>query len=153
MIGHGQNFHKGCHWTILVNTKQYYAMLDNIRKFLTILDNIITFLRILLQLRKERAEITPWTILNNIRQYLTILYNIEQYWTIFGKILRCLTTSSNIVSHLIPRKQTYAIPKFSLPLLLFFFSHERVLEELSLLKTTNFKICFLNKVECNYHFH
>ena len=101
-------------------------MLDNIRKFLTIytllLDNILTFLRILLQLRKERAEITPWTILNNIRQYLTILYNIEQHWTIFGKILKYLTISSNIVSHLIPQKQTYAIPKFSVPLLSFFFT-------------------------------
>ena len=54
--GPQKKIHKGCHWTILVNTKQYYAKLDNIRIFLTILVNIITFLRIILQLRKERAE-------------------------------------------------------------------------------------------------
>ena len=104
-------------------------MLDNIRKFLTIytllLDNILTFLRILLQLRKERAEITPWTILNNIRQYLTILYNIEQNWTIFGKILRYLTISRNIVCHLIPQNQTYAIPKFSVPFLFLTWASSR----------------------------
>ena len=64
-IGYGQHFHKGCHWTILVNSKQYHAMNDIIRKFLTILNNIITFLRISLQLRKERAE----SHLNNIEQY------------------------------------------------------------------------------------
>ena len=39
-----KKFLQGGHWTILVNTKQYYAMFDNIRKCLTIFDNIITFL-------------------------------------------------------------------------------------------------------------
>ena len=116
--------HKGCHLTILVNTKQSYAMLDNIRKFLTILDNIIIFSRILLQLRKERAEIATWTILDNIRQYWTILHNIAQYWTIFDYIWKYPTISSNIVSHLIPQKQTYAIPKFSVPFFfIFIFFH------------------------------
>ena len=81
-MGHGKKIHKGCHWTILVNTKQYYAMLDNIRIFLTILDNIITFLRISLQLRKERAK----GHLNNIEHYLTIFYNIVQYCTTLDNI-------------------------------------------------------------------
>ena len=97
--------------------------------FLTILDNIIIFSRILLQLRKERAEIATWTILDNIRQYWTILHNIAQYWTIFDYIWKYPTISSNIVSHLIPQKQTYAIPKFYVP---FFWG--RVLEKLYLLK-------------------
>ena len=109
-MGHGKEIHKGCHWTILVNTKQYYAMLDNIRIFLTILDNIISFLRILLQLRKDRAEIATWTRLNNIRQYWTILYctilhnivlyNIAQYCTILHNIGQYLTTSENIWQYL-----------------------------------------------------
>ena len=67
-----KKFLQGGHWTILVNTKQYYAMIDSIRKVLPIWDNWLTFLRILLQLRKDRAEKATWTILNNIRQYLTI---------------------------------------------------------------------------------
>ena len=117
------------YWTILVNTKQYYAKLDNIRIFLTILDNIISFLRILLQLRKDRAEIATWTRLNNIRQYWTILY-----CTILHNIVLY-----NIAQYWIPQKQTYAIPKFSVPFL-FFSSHGRVLEELSLLKTRLFPI-------------
>ena len=58
--------------------------------------------------------------MNNIRKYWTILYNIAQYWTIFDYIWKYLTISSNIASHLIPQKQTYAIPKFSIKF--FFFT-------------------------------
>ena len=81
--------------------------------------------RLLLQLRIESSERAIWRILKNIRQYLTILYNIAQYWAIFRKIWKYLTISSNIVSHLISQKQTYAIPKFSVPLFFFTWASSR----------------------------
>ena len=77
------------------------------------------------QLRIERAEIAIWRILKNIREYLTILYYIAQYWAIFGKILKYLTISSSIVNHRIPQKQTYTIPKFSVPLFFFTWASSR----------------------------
>ena len=112
----------------LDNIGQFQTILFNAWKYqeiLTILENILTFLRLSLQLRIERAEISIWRILKNIRQYLTILYNIAQYWAIFGKIWKYLTISSNIVSHLIPQKQSYTIPKFSVPLFFFTWASSR----------------------------
>ena len=51
----------GQYWTVVCNAWQHQEILKNI--YIIIIWNILTFLRVLLQLRKERAEITPWTIL------------------------------------------------------------------------------------------
>ena len=61
-------------------------------------------------------------------------------WQTLPWFTRSWDKKDALVSHLAPQKQTYAIKKNSIPLFFLFFfcyyfSHGRVLEELSLLKT------------------
>ena len=86
--------------------------LNNIEQYRTILDNILQYC----------------TILHNIRQYLTRSENIWQY-------LATLKSSNTTEANLCYPKIFHSIIFFSSYLSIFFyFSHGRVLEELSLLK-------------------
>ena len=139
-----ENCKMGRHWTILVYTGQYRVMLVNIRQYLTILGStwqysaIFEYSKNIKTRRRKSAEIAAWTILGNTGQYFTILNNIAKYCTILDNIEQYLKISYHIVAYL-AISEVISCHRGKVMLFKTFpfhnFSHGRVLEELSLLKT------------------
>ena len=129
-------------------TGHYWSITDNIRQCLIILENIwkVLAISIIIQpLRWKRELKKPperyWAMLDNIWQYCTVSHNIAHYCTIFHNIWQYLKLSYNIVVYLAiyqviyyHRSKCMLFQTFPFHFYLFFFSHGRVLEELSLLK-------------------
>ena len=68
----------GWHWTKMVDTRQYQAMLDNNRQYITIMNNIWVFLS-MWQIRQDKLKLpfqryrNYWTILGNSSNIMLFL--------------------------------------------------------------------------------